>query len=308
MVNEVQEQKVIWEPLGAAQAAAISCPCNHILFEGTRGSGKTDAQLMYFRKFVGIGYGAFWRGVIFDREYKNLDDLVNKSAKWYPKLGHGAKFHASKADYRWTWATGEELLFRQVKRNADYWGYHGQEFPFIGWNELSKYPTSEMYDTMMSCNRTSFIPVANLLPDGSILPEIPLVVFSTTNPYGAGHNWIKSKFVDCADPGEVVTKETEVFNPRTRQKELVTRTQVRIFGSWKENKFLSPEYIAELIGLRDENKKKAWTFGDWNIVAGGALDDLWRQDIHVLPRFKIPSNWRIDRSMDWGSTHPFSIG
>jgi hypothetical protein len=287
---------------------ALSCPCHHILYEGTRGPGKTDAQLLYFRRFVGRGYGAFWRGVIFDREYKNLDDLVNKSMRWFPRFNDGAKFHASKADYRWTWPTGEELLFRQVKRSSDYWGYHGQEFPFIGWNELSKYPTSELYDAMMSCNRTSYLPQENKQPDGSVLPEIPLVVFSTTNPFGAGHNWVKMKFIDAAKPGQVVRKTVKVFNPRTQQREDLTKTQVRIFGSYKENRYLPPEYIAELEGIKDLNKKKAWLWGDWDIVAGGALDDLWDSSILVLPRFKIPAAWKIDRSMDWGSSHPFSVG
>lgn len=263
---------------------------------------------MFFRKHVGVGYGRFWRGVIFDREYKNLDDLVNKSLRWYPKFGDGAKFHASKADYRWTWPSGEELLFRQVKKNSDYWGYHGQEFPFIGWNELSKYPTSELYDAMMSCNRTSYLPEENKLEDGTVLPKIPLVVFSTTNPYGAGHNWVKARFIDVAKPGEVVRKTVEVFNPQSQKREDLTITQVRLFGSYKENRYLDPKYVAELEAIKDINKRKAWLWGDWDIVAGGALDDVWDASILVRPRFRVPSHWRIFRSMDWGSSHPFSIG
>lgn len=289
----------------------MSCPCHHILYEGTRGPGKTDAQIMFFRKYVGRGYGAFWRGVIFDREYKNLDDLIAKSQRWFPKFQDGAKFLASKSDYRWVWPTGEELLFRQIKRTTDYWNYHGQEFPFIGWNELSKYPTPELYEAMMSCNRSSFLPEEHSPIDEKgervLLPPIPLVVFSTTNPYGAGHNWVKSRFIDVAEPGQVVRKEVNVFNPRTQQRETVVKTQVRIFGSYKENRYLSPEYVAELESIKEENKRRAWLWGDWDIVAGGALDDLWGPHL-ILPRFKVPETWRIDRSFDWGSSHPFSVG
>jgi hypothetical protein len=36
----------------------------------------------------------------------------------------------------------------------------------------------------------------------TILPPIPLEVFSTTNPYGPGHNWVKAKFIDVAPVGE----------------------------------------------------------------------------------------------------------
>lgn len=309
----MQTQPVAWKPLPGSQSLAVACPCNHILYEGTRGPGKTDAQLMAFRKLVGMGYGAFWRGVIFDREYKNLDDLIAKSQKWFPQFGDGARFLASKSDYRWVWPTGEELLFRQFKHKADYWKYHGQEFPFVGWNELTKHPTPEPYDEMMSCNRSSFLPEEHSPRDSStgqierLLPELPLVVFSTTNPHGPGHNWVRSRFIDIAKAGEVIYATVNVFNPRTQQREPVTRTQVRIFGSYKENRYLSPEYIASLESIKDPNKRKAWLWGDWDIVSGGALDDLWGEHL-IKPRFKVPAGWHVNRSLDWGSSHPFSVG
>lgn len=304
---------VVWAPLEGSQALAIGCPAHTILYEGTRGPGKTDCQLMAFRKLVGRGYGRFWRGVIFDREYKNLDDLVSKSLRWFPAFNDGARFLSSNSDYKWVWPTGEELLFRQVKRDADYWNYHGQEFPFIGWNELAKYPNSSLFDAMMSCNRSSFLPSQHPIitpgePDIEYLPEIPLVVFATTNPYGPGHNWVKRRFISAAEPGQLVRKVMNVFNPRTQMRVDVVKYQVRIFGSYKENIYLSPEYIAELESIRDENKRKAWLWGDWDIVAGGAFDDVYKPEVHKLKRFKIPKTWRVDRSFDWGSTHPFSVG
>lgn len=272
---------------------------------------------MAFRKNVGQGYGQFWRGVIFDRQYKNLDDLVAKSKKWFYDFQDGAEFRMSTKDYKWVWPTGEELLFRALETEDDYWNYHGQEFPFIGWNELTKFPTRKLYDSMMSCNRSSFLPVEHTPKDerGQFktrdlqpLPEIPLVVFSTTNPYGSGHNWVKIDFIDVAEPGQVVKTVTNVFNPRTQAREDVTKTQVRIFGSYKENRYLSPLYIAELENVTEPNKRRAWLWGDWDIVAGGALDDLWDAQIHVVPRFEVPEAWRVDRSFDWGSTQPFSVG
>lgn len=300
--------RVVWVPLPGSQTLALCCPCHEILYHGTRGPGKTDAQLMAFRKNVGKGYGRFWRGVIFDREYKNLDDLVAKSKKWFPQFGDGAMFKESPKDYKWVWPTGEELLFRVGYRERDYDQYHGHEYPFIGFNELTKQPSRKFYDAIKSCNRSSFLPLEHSPDPANPLPEIPLVVFSTTNPHGAGHNWVKALFIDLAEPGKIIRTVSEVFNPRTKQKEEVTRTRCHLFGSYKENRYLAPEYIATLDAETDPNKRKAWLEGDWDIVAGGALDDVWDKAIHVLPRFKVPSNWRIDRSMDWGSSHPFSVG
>lgn len=325
------EQVVVWQPIpGTSQEIALDSRCRHTLYSGSRGPGKTDAQLMRFRRLVGLGYGAFCRGIIFDREYKALDDLVAKSKRWFPQFEDGAKWKASKDTYKWVWPTGEELLFRQIKSAAEYLKFHGHEYCFIGWNELTKYPTSECYDIMMSINRTSFrpedhpkfvdrviyethgveVPIAEGDPKALkiYLPELPLEVFSTTNPSGPGHSWVKKRFIDPAPYGVPYETVTRVFNPRTQQEEDVKTTQVTIFGSYMENIYLTPEYIAELLNDPDENRKKAWTTGSWDIVAGGALGDLWRPTIHILPRFAPPKDWRIDRSFDWGSTHPFSVG
>lgn len=305
-------KRVVWKPLPGSQTLALCCPFNVIFMDGTRGPGKTDAQLMRFRSRVGRGYGKFWRGVIFDREYKNLDDLVSKSMRWFPEFGDGARFLSSKSDYRWVWPDGEELMFRAIKRPTDYWSYHGQEFPFLGWNELTKYPSDELYDMMMSCNRSSFRPEDYPQEDADgrryLLPPIPLEVFATTNPYGAGHNWVKKRFVNVAPAGVPVRKTVNVFNPRTQQREDVIKTQVRLFGSYRENIYLAPEYIAELETMTDKNKRKAWLGGSWDIVAGGMFDDVWDSDYNIVKPFRIPDSWRIDRSYDWGSSKPFSVG
>lgn len=331
-----ENRRIVWRPLAGSQTLALSCPANIILYHGTRGPGKTDSQLMRFRRNVGRGYGRFWRGIIFDREYKNLDDLVSKSLRWFPEIKEvgqaqgDARFLSSKSDYRWVWPTGEELLFRAVKREADYWGYHGQEFPFIGWNELTKYPNDALFDALMSCNRSSFRPEDYPLTiDGDyynetgivrevshdhesamryLLPELPLEVFATCNPHGVGHNWVKKRFINQAPMGKLVRRVVTVFNPRTQAKETITKTITHLFGSYRENKYLPPEYIAELESITDHNKRRAWLMGDWDIVAGGMFDEEWDSRQHIVEPFRIPPTWRIERSFDWGSSKPFSVG
>ena len=322
---------IAWKPLEGSQALVMGCPCDEILYHGTRGPGKTAAQIAFFVGRCGVGYGAKWRGVIFDREYKNLDDIRAKSEEMIPLIFPGARFLSSKSDFKWVFPDGEELLFRHIKKPKDYQNYHGHEYPFIGWNELTKYPTSELYDSMKSCNRSSFVPVIHSpgltdndrrviaecqlleepIPDSikaHLLPDIPLVTFATTNPHGPGHNWVKRKWIDKAPPGVPIRTESLVFNPRSQQKEIVTTTQVHIFGSYKENRFLDAKYVAGLNAIKDPNRRRAWLGGDWSITSGGALDDLWNPAVHILPRFIVPKAWRITRSFDWGSSHPFSVG
>ncbi len=315
------DTEVVWEPLpGTSQEFAIDTRAHHTLYHGARGPGKTLTQLMRFRRRVGLGYGSYWRGVIFDRKFKDLSDLVAQSNRFFPQFEDGAVWHKSATDYKWVWPTGEELLFRHVKVLEDYNAFHGHEYAFIGWNELTKHPTSEIYDKFMSINRSSFNPEKHTpkrmingrytydTPDNQPLPPIPLEVFSTTNPHGPGHNWVKKRFIDVANNGEVVKKTFSFFDTFKGEEVTVTRTQVAIFGSFFENKYLDPIYRAGLIEscANNPNLHAAWIEGDWNVSAGGAFDDLWDNKIHIIDRFKIPSNWKIDRSFDWGSSHPFA--
>lgn len=313
-------QNVVWAPIpGTSQELALSSPCDITFFDGPRGPGKTIAQIMYYRQFVGLGYGSYWRGIIFDREHDNLADLVAQSKRVFPKFDDGAKFKESKGDYKWTWPSGEELMFRHVKKPEDYNGFHGWEIPFLGWNEITKYATRFLYDKFMSINRSSFDPEKDTpkvkqgnrwvyaTHDGKPLPPIPLKVFVTTNPNGPGHNWCKEEFVDPAPPGQILRQRVELYDDLKDETVVVEKTQVRIFGNFFENPYIPHAYRAKILSMceRDPNLKAAWIFGDWSVNAGGAIDDCWRDAVHIRDPFIIPKEWKIDRAHDWGSTTPF---
>lgn len=329
---------VSWEVLpNSSQKQALTTPCESILLTGGRGWGKTETQLMRFYQLVGMGYGTFWRGIIFDREYKNLDDLLVKSKRMFAQdvIDGKGRWLSSNSDFKWRWNTGEELLFRAAADEKDYWDYHGHEYPFIGFNELTKYPSPRFYRMIMSTNRSGWDSVKHTprlkseedvkaisgryprqsysigdyaTEDAKPLPDIPLETVSTTNPYGPGHNWVKMEMIDPAPYGRVIRKATKIYNPRTRQDETVIRSHVSLYGTFRENPYLSPQYIAQLYEETDQNIIDAWLSGSWDIVAGGAFDDVWKKSVHVKPRFRIPKNWYVDRAMDWGSSHPYSVG
>lgn len=326
VVEEVQpeqgKQNVVWEPIpNSSQAFALTTRADHTLMHGARGPGKTLTQLMRFRSRVGIGYGSYWRGVIFDREFRHLADMVAQGNRFFPLFEDGVKWINSPTEYKWVWPTGEELLLRHVKKVKDYDSFHGHEYAFIGWNELTKHPTSEVYDKFMSVNRSSFVPEKHTptrlegkklvydTPDNKPLPKIPLEVFSTTNPNGPGHTWVKMKFIDVAKNGEIVRTKVTFYDNLKREEIEVVKKQVAIFGSFFENPYLPDDYRANLIQMceSNENLKKAWIEGSWDVNEGGAIDDLWKREIHVVDRFPVPASWYLNRSFDWGSTHPFSV-
>jgi len=274
--------EVIWAPHPGSQYDFLTCPVYEALYEGTRGPGKTDALLMDFAQHCGQGFGIHWRGVLFRETYPQLSDVVAKSKRLFFRIFPGIRFNAS--EYTWTWPTGEQLLLRHMRTADDYWSYHGHEYPWIGWEELTNWANQDCYDSMKSCSRSSF-------------SGMPRKYRATANPYGVGHNWVKEYFVNPAPSGQII------WDGRL--------SRVRIHGTVRENKTLlaaDPDYIAKLRAISDENKRKAWLGGSWDIVSGGMFDGVWREEVHVLQPFEIPKRWRIDRSFDWGSSRPFSVG
>jgi hypothetical protein len=286
--NVIVEPVVIWEPQEGSQDAFLTCPYEEVLYEGTRGPGKTDALLMEYAQHVGLGYGEAWRGIIFRKTYKQLSDVVAKSLKWFKQIFPGAKYN--KTDHSWEFDTGEVLLFRYMDNPIDYWNYHGHEYPFIGWEELTNWADPGCYDSMKSCNRSSH-------PD----PNMPRFYGGTCNPFGIGHHWVKAKFIDMGPAKKPVIER--FVHPLDGT--IIVMRRCYIHGDWRENRKLidaDPLYIAKLMAIKDENKRKAWLDGDWNITAGSILGAWYNSAVHEIEPFNIPSSWRIDRSFDYGSS------
>jgi len=68
-----------------------------------------------------------------------------------------------------------------------------------------------------------------------------------------------------------------------------------------------PEYLDRLSGLGSPALVKALKEGDWDIAAGQAFEQFSR-DRHVVEPFGVPAHWTRFRSLDWGSSKPFSVG
>lgn len=282
---------VIWRPMkGSQEAFLASSPIFEVLFEGTRGGGKTDCLLMSFCMHVDRGHGAGWKGILFRQTYKQLSDVISKTQKWIPQIWPEAKFNH--AEHVWKWPTGEQLLLRQFSKPDDYWNYHGHEYPWIGWEELCNWPWDDGYKRMFSCCRSS-------------TPGMPRMVRATTNPYGPGHNWVKMRF---RLPGHNMRpiRDSKDEDGNLEPPRMSIRSHI------DENLALleaDPEYKQKIASsARSQAERKAWLEGSWDIVAGGMFDDVWSPEHNIVKPFAIPERWRIQRSFDWGDSKPFSVG
>lgn len=277
-----RKPKIIWQPNSRPQRLFLGCPFDELLFGGARGPGKTDSLLMSYLQNVNLGFGPDWKGIIFRQTYKQLEEIVAKSRRFFPSIVPGARFRGGAME--WIFPKGETLKLRHAKRPTDMENYQGHEYPFVGFDELCNLASQEVYEKAKGCCRSSN-------------PNVPKIIRATANPLGPGHLWVKRYFIDPAPPLQpIVSTEglKRVFIPAT------------IY----DNKNLleaDPRYVASLESISDDNLRRAWLEGDWNVVAGSFFGDVWTNK-NVLKPFKIPASWYCFRAFDWGSSHPFAVG
>lgn len=286
-------KKPIWIPQNGSQSKFMDCPLFEVLYHGTRGPGKTDALIMSFAQHIGKGYGAAWRGIIFRQSYPQLADVQAKTEKWFNQIFAGdAKFNRTKM--MWEWSTGEVLMLRHMGRAEDYWNYHGHEYPFIGWEEITNWADERCYTSMMACCRTS-------------TKGVPRMIRATSNPYGPGHNWVKGRFRLTGN-----WRNTIVIMDAKDDEGRPLPGRCAIHGHIDENKILlaaDPDYKRVIVAsAANPAMAEAWLEGSWDIVAGGMFGDVWNAQYNIVPEFRVPRGWRVDRSFDWGSSAPFSVG
>jgi hypothetical protein len=276
------------------QTKAYLSQATELLYGGAAGGGKSHlmrvAALAWCTEIPGLQVYLFRR--LSDDLAKNHMEgpsgFPELLAEW---IGTGlVKINWSK-NFIEFW-NGAKIHLCHCQYEKDLAKYQGAEIHVLLLDELTHF-SEKIYRYLRGRCR-----VAGLKLPKQYAGMFPRIV-AGSNPGGVGHNWVRSTFVNAAPPMEIV---------RQSKKEGGMLRQF-IPAKLEDNPSLmldDPEYIDRLEGLGDAALVKAMRDGDWNIVSGGALDDVWTPRITV-PRFKIPSSWRVDRSFDWGSSHPFSV-
>lgn len=126
--------------------------------------------------------------------------------------------------------------------------------------------------------------------------KLPCIV-AASNPGGIGHQFVKSTWID-SQPALKVWKTPDSEGGFLRQ---------YIPARLSDNPSLNYDtYKSTLSGLGNEALVKAMLDGDWDVVAGAALD--LRRDKHCLRQFTPPLHWTRFTSLDWGFQRPYCNG
>ena len=163
---------------------------------------------------------------------------------------------------------GSRIILGNFKDEKDIESYIGLEYDAIVVEEATTLTYSK-YKAIRTCLRTS---------KQGWRPRL----YATTNPGGIGHAWYKKRFI----------------LPFTSGNENKTRF---IPATVYDNAHVNPEYRESLEDLTGW-LREAWLHGNWDISAGQFFT-TWNEMVHKKPWFKIPENWRVWLSYDYGFTH-----
>lgn len=282
-------EQIPWRAQAGPQLTAIQHhDVPEIFFGGAVGGGKSDYLLGDFGQDV-PHYGNAWKGIMFRRSYPQLEELVARSKAIYPQwFGLSIDDCWRSGDHAWTFPNGASLKFRHADDDDAFFNYIGQSYTWIAFDEMPQWNTPWFYMNMKTRLRSGGMRIPNQRIRG------------TGNPGGVGHEWIKSYFqIDRHPLGSVVIPEDEDGGKRMFVVSKVTDNKILM-----EN---DPGYIKRLAGVGSETLVKMYLDGDWNVITGAYYPEF-STNRHVLRPFAIPKGWNRVRSMDWGSSAPFSVG
>ena len=181
-----------------------------------------------------------------------------------------------------------------LDRDDDVMRYQGQAFNWIGFDELTQWPTPYPWNYMRSRLRSS--------KDSGL----PLYMRATTNPGGPGHQWVKKTFIDPSphnksfwatdiDTGNTITWP----KGHSREGEPLFKRKF-IPATLFDNPYLAEDgmYEANLLSL-PEHQRRQLLEGDWDIQEGAAFPEFNRKE-HVVEPFEIPNSWVRFRACDYG--------
>lgn len=207
---------------------------------------------------------------------------MSRAKQLYPQVYKGVRWNTQ--ENMFTFPSGARIEFGYLRTEEDVEQYRGQEYTWLGIDEITQIPKEEWYDKLKSSLRSTD-------------KQQPLYVRATTNPSGAGVGWVKDRWINRGpqDTRIVDTYMVKGFGE-------VELTKRWFHSTIYDNKTMmetDPAYVAGLMDIQNTALREQWLTGSWDAVEGAAFTEF-RRDIHVIEPFPISGEWFKIRTCDWG--------
>lgn len=261
--------------LSHRQRVFVGLDDTEAFYGGAAGGGKSDALLAAALEFVHVPR---YRAIIFRRTSPRLQELVDRSRDW---LEGKAEFNEQKL--RWKFPSGAWLHFGHMQHEADKYNFKSFEFQFIGWDELTEFLESQ-YTYMFSRLRSGECALHRSEPEThcrtcqrvTALSKVPRRVRASSNPEGAGRDWVKARFVSDEAADAIFSGEYRDTYYNTVEKD-GRRVQVPFVPSRAEDNpgIIAEDYFSQSLSNLNPVERARLKLGDWKIRENGVIDLNW---------------------------------
>jgi hypothetical protein len=289
--------------MGGPQYRFLKSGVRDMFYGGAAGGGKSVALIAAgLRNFGHPNY----RGKIFRRTRKVTQELIIKAQRMVTRAFPGARWNGS--EHVFQHPNGGRLEIGYLRHDMDLENEEGQEYQFIGLDELCQFPE----------HQATFLH-SRLRSDSGI----QLQYKGTGNPRGIGLMWVKARYIDPSPPETVIWHPTKLGGGR-----VVQMSSTFIPALLDDNPTLTADddYEVSLSALPPK-LYEALRWGKWDALMGDAFQE-WDPAEHVMSWAQfaqryglvlrvrpggqeycdIPQHWPIFNSYDWGTAKPFSVG
>ena len=306
------------------QTWTLLCPFDEILIGGRRGGSKTSGLIAWFAmgdlslaaddpaRHSYLNEPTF-RGLILRKEYQSMAEFVDQCRDFFKPFGGKAKDDPVVFDF----PSGAKIYTNHLGDRDAYEKYRGQGLTKIAVEELTQIPEERWYLKLLGSLRNKVQHRVHTLKDAhgqpfrKTFPALRCQILSTTNPDGAGKEWVKKRFVKVRANGALVPWNTPMRDRITGLKRIFIPMRLEDNPYLRDNR----QYEGMLLA-QDELTRKQWMEGDWDAGSGTYFSSFrpdgpfseeektkypWAR--HVVDPVQMMPWWYRWGGGDWGYQH-----
>lgn len=236
------------------QRKFLALKCKEALYGGAAGGGKSDALLMAALQYADVpGYSA----ILFRKTFADLnlsEALIPRAHEWL--AGTDAKWDEKTKTYHFP--APASLSFGYLETALDHFRYQGSAFQFLGVDELTQHKQNQYKYLFSRLRRLVGI-------------DIPLRAWSSSNPGGIGHAWVKRNFI--------LPWRRRGGKPLKSGEKGSDFVPAKVY----DNPFLDVDEYIDSLGYLDTTTMAQLLDGDWDITDDNPLVyPLFERETHMV--------------------------